>query len=139
MGYGYGYLIQLDVFTAGRGRKVCTLYDMSGEQDGCAHDIERTHEMAGWKEISFDIPIRYNGKENWRIAYLSPEYELRVTDGDTVDWFKITEPTETDDGLKTDLHVVCPHISTILKKRNIYLSFTDENGIGTMPTLVDRA
>lgn len=110
---GYGYLIRLDVFTAGRGKKVCTIYDSMGEQEGAAHNIQRVHEMAGWKEISFDIPIRYNGAENWRIAYLTPEYELRVTDGSETDWYKMTEPTDSDDGVKAELHVVCPHISTI--------------------------
>lgn len=136
---GYGYLVRLDVFTAGRGKKVCTIYDSNGEQLGAAHNIERLREMAGWKQISFDIPIQYNGEMNWRVQYMTPEYEIRVTDGSEVDWFRITEPTESDTGTKSELHVVCPHISTILKKRNIYMAFDDTNGIGTLVELVGRA
>ena len=95
--------------------------------------------MSGWKELSFDMPIRIGSDENWRIQYLTNEYEIRVTDGSTIDWYKMTEPTETDNGLKTELHVVCPHISSILKKKNIYLAFDDTNGIGTLNELAGRA
>ena len=35
--------------------------------------------------------------------------------------------------------MTCPHASVILKKRNIYLEFNDENGIGTLAELAAKA
>lgn len=80
------------------------------------------------------MPVRVNGELNWRLPFITNEYELRVHDGDEIDWYRLTEPTDSDNGAKAEVKVICPHCSALLKKRNIYLEFTDENGIGTIDT-----
>ena len=136
---GYGNHVALDVYTIGRAKKVCSLYDSQVEQVGAAHDIHRVREMNGWKELSFTIPVKVNGETNWRAQYITNEYEVRVIDGDHVDWFRLTAPTDQDDGIRAEISVVCPHVSVVLKKRNLSLAFTDENGIGTCEYLVTTA
>lgn len=133
---GYGNIVSLDVYTIGRVKKVCNLYDSQGQQDGTAHGIKRKVEMNGWKEISFTLPVFVNRQRNWRTDFMTNEYELRVTDGDDTDWFRLSEPTDSDDGLKAEIKVVAPHCSASLKKRNLYLEFDDENGIGTIAQLL---
>ena len=135
---GYGNYISLNVYTNNRRKKVCCLYDSEVQQPGAVYNIKRKIEMNGWKELSFTIPININGEKNWRIQFITNEYEVCVMDGDEKDWFRITEPTESDDGVRSDIDVVCPHSSFILKKRNIYLAFDDENGIGTLNELAER-
>lgn len=136
---GYGNYISLDVYNIGRKTKVCSLYSSDGEQFGAAHSIKKTTEMNGWKEITFTLPVRINGEINWRLPFMTNEYELRVIDGDEVDWYRLAEPTDSDDGLKAEIKVTCPHCSAILKKRNLFLEFTDENGIGTLQQLAAKA
>ena len=128
---GYGNFISLDVYTIGRKEKVCNLYTSGYDQPGSAHGIKRTRQLNGWKEIAFTIPIRVNGEINWRTDFITNEYELRVTDGSETDWYRLSEPTDSGDGLKSEIQVDCPHCSVLLKKRNIYLAFDDTNGIGT--------
>lgn len=136
---GYGNKILLDVYTIGKRNKVCNLYDSDGQQFGSAYNIKRTREMNGWKELSFTLPVTIDKKINWRAQFMTNEYELRVIDGGEVDWYRITEPTDSDDGIKAEIKVVCPHASALLKKRNLYLEFTDENGIGTLEQLATIA
>lgn len=38
---GYGNKVSLDIYTIGRGEKVCSLYDSDGDQIGAAHSIKR--------------------------------------------------------------------------------------------------
>ena len=108
---GYGDKVSLDIYNVGRRQKVCNIYDSQGEQIGSVHSIKRTRELNGWKEISFTLPVKINGELNWRLQYMTNEYELRVTDGDEVDWFRITEPEDTDNGVKAEVKVTCPHCS----------------------------
>lgn len=136
---GYGNHVSLDIYNIGRGQKVCSLYDSNVEQEGSAHDVQRIQEMNGWKELSFTLPMKVNGEENWRAQYITPEYEIRVIDGDETDWYRLTAPTDVDDGVKKEFTVNCPHSSVVLKKRNVSLEFDDDNGIGTLQTLVTRA
>lgn len=144
---GYGNYISLDVYNIGRKTKVCSLYSSDGEQFGAAHSIKKTTEMNGWKEITFTLPVRINGEINWRLPYMTNEYELRVIDAKNIDdiqeheidWYRLAEPTDSDDGLKAEIKVTCPHCSAILKKRNLFLEFTDENGIGTLQQLAAKA
>ena len=110
---GYGNHITLDVFTMDRQRKVACIYDSDTQQMGAAHDIKYTEEMNGWKEISFTLPVIVDGEKNWRAQYMTNEYELRVRDGSSEDWFRIAEPTDAGDGLKAEIDVTCPHCSAI--------------------------
>lgn len=108
---GYGNKVSLDVYNIGRQKKVCTLYDSDGDQIGAAHTIKRVTEMNGWKEITFTLPVRINGEINWRMPFITNEYELRVKDGDETDWYRMSEPEDSDNGMKAEIKVTCPHSS----------------------------
>lgn len=96
---GYGNRIIVDIYNIGRKTKVGCLYDSEYEQEGAAHNINRHREMNGWKELSFDLPVNVNREHNWRADLMTNEYELRVSDGDDVDWYRLTEPSDTTDGV----------------------------------------
>lgn len=59
---------------------------------------------------------------------------MRITDGNGTDWYIIQTPQHTKNN-SINATVTCPHISTLLKTKNIYLEFDDENGIGKLPYL----
>lgn len=136
---GYGEIISIDVYSVGRKKKVGCIYDSEVQQPGAVFNINRNREMNGWKELKFTLPVMVNGEENWRLPLMTNEYEIRVTDGDDVDWYRLSQPEDTDDGITANVEVTCPHCSVNLKKRNIYLAFTDENGIGTIREIAERA
>lgn len=58
--------------------------------------------------------------------------------GDWTDWFIIHSPKKTKDSRAITNSVVCDHLSTILKTKNLYLTFDDTNGIGTIQYLMDQ-
>ena len=59
--------------------------------------------------------------------------------GDEIDWFIISAPKRTKNGRSTTNTVKCSHISSVLKTKNLYLTFDDETGIGTISYLITRA
>lgn len=78
-----------------------------------------------------------DGEENFRWQYMKGEYLLRWLDGNQIDWYVIQEPQATKNN-SINQTVTCPHISTLLKTKNIYLEFDDENGIGTLPYIANQ-
>ena len=58
--------------------------------------------------------------------------------GTTKDWFILDVPTRKKDSKTINETVVCSHLSTILKTKNLYMQFDDTNGIGTLPELMER-
>lgn len=80
---------------------------------------------------------KVDGEKNFRWDYVRGEYLIRFIDGDEIDWYIIQEPQGTKNSTVTKT-ITCPHISTLLKNKNIYLEFDDENGIGTLPELAAK-
>lgn len=76
-------------------------------------------------------------EENFRWNYIKGEYLVRWMDGNKIDWYVIQEPQGTKN-TSISYTVTCPHISTLLKTKNIYLEFDDENGIGTLQYLAGQ-
>lgn len=76
-------------------------------------------------------------EKNFRWEYVKSEYLVRFVDGNKKDWYIINEPQGSKSSTISQA-VTCPHISTLLKSKNVYLSFDDENGIGTLPYLVNQ-
>lgn len=91
----------------------------------------------GAKDLSFALPWYVDGKKNFRWDYIKPEYKVKWEKGDKEDWFIITEPAEDHTNDLTE-DVDCIHVSLILRNKNIYLTFDDENGIGTCQDLLDK-
>lgn len=88
--------------------------------------------------ISFNIPFVIDKKRNFRWNFIRSEYLLRMTRGDEVDWFIIHSPKKTKNRKTISNSVTCSHLSSILKTKNLYLTFDDENGIGTLPYLMEQ-
>ena len=78
-----------------------------------------------------------DGEGNFRWDYIKSEYLVRWLDGNDVDWYVIQEPQGTKN-TSISYTVTCPHISALLKTKNIYLEFDDENGIGTLQYLAGQ-
>lgn len=76
-------------------------------------------------------------EENFRWKYIKAEYLIKFTDGNYVDWYIINEPSGTRNNAISST-VTCSHISTLLKTKNIYLTFDDENGIGPFDELAEK-
>lgn len=129
--------ISQDVYDYNR-KKLCNLYDSALNSKGQAYDIVYTNEINGWKMISFNIPFVIDKKRNFRWNFIRSEYLLRMTRGDEVDWFIIHSPKKTKNRKTISNSVTCSHLSSILKTKNLYLTFDDENGIGTLPYLMEQ-
>lgn len=76
-------------------------------------------------------------EENFRWDFVRNDYLVRWMVGNKVDWYFISEPSQTKNN-SINASVTCPHISTMLKTKNIYLEFDDENGIGTLQYLAEQ-
>lgn len=129
--------ISQDVFNYKRD-KLCNLYDSSLNSPGQAYDIIFSNELNGWKEVSFNIPFLIDKKRNYRWNYIKNEYLLRLKIGSGSDWFIIHSPKKTKNKKSISNAVTCSHLSSILKTKNLYLAFDDENGIGTLPYLMNQ-
>lgn len=57
---------------------------------------------------------------------------------DHTDWFIIHSPKKTNNNRSITNTVVCDHLSTILKTKNLYLTFDDTNGIGSIQYLMEQ-
>lgn len=114
-------------------KKLCDLYDSSVQAEGQAYDIEYREELNGWKEISFSLP-----RSSFRWNYIKSEYLLRLKIGSAVDWFIIHTPKKIKNNKAITQQVNCSHLSSILKTKNLYLTFDDENGVGTANYLLEQ-
>ena len=81
------------------------------------------------------MPYLVDGENNFRWDYIKNEYLVRVLSGNEKDWYILTAPQNTRNSTISTT-VECQHLSTMLKSKNIYLVFDDENGIGTLQYLV---
>ena len=54
------------------------------------------------------------------------------------DWFIIHAPKKTKNNKAITNTVKCSHVSSILKTKNLYLVFDDQNGIGTVQDLIEK-
>lgn len=121
-------------------KKVCDLYDSYSAARGQAYNIAETEEIKeGWKELTFELPFSVDQKNNFRWNYIKNDYLIRYENGDTIDWFIVKAPKRTKNGKIVSATVKCPHISTVLKTKNLYLTFDDTNGIGTARYLAEQA
>lgn len=120
------------------GQKVCDLYDSYLKAPGQAYSIQRTVERNGWKEMSFSLPYMIDHKANFRWRYIRNEYRLRLKDGEEEDWYIISEPKREKTSDRISGTVTCYHSSSVLKTKNLYLQFDDNNGIGTCQELMGK-
>lgn len=129
--------VSLDVYDHNR-QKLCSLYDSKSAAKGQAYNIIYTNQITGLKTISFSIPFIQDQKRNFRWNFIKSEYQLRLKIDDWTDWFIINSPKKTKSNRGITNTVTCNHLSMILKTKNLYLTFDDENGIGTLQYLMEQ-
>lgn len=119
--------------------KICDLYDSSVELIGQAYDIEITKEFDGTKALSFRIPYIIHGNiNNFRWEYMKSDYLIRYTCDNKNTWFIANKPKKSKSNKEIYGDVVCNGYETLLKTRNLYMVFDDENGIGTIGYLMTQ-
>lgn len=129
--------ISVDVFNAKR-EKLCNLYDSSIDAKGQAHGIVYRKEIGGLKSLSFTLPKIADNKRNYRWSFIRNEYLVRLTYGREKDWFILHAPTREHSKSSINQSIECNHISINLKTKNLYLTFDDDNGIGTIQYLLEQ-
>lgn len=120
-------------------KKLCELYDSTIISEGEPYDVEHVDPIDGLKSITFTLPRTVNGKDNWRAAYMTNDYQLRWGEDGKFDWFVIDEPEDAHTGRKDVIAVSASHIASLLNRKNLYGSFDDTNGIDTCGNLVAKA
>lgn len=88
--------------------------------------------------MTFSLPFLVDKKKNFRWNYIKNEYLLRLTIDKKTDWFIIHAPKNDKDSHAIQSTIFCNHVSDILKTKNLYMTFDDENGIGTLPYLMEQ-
>lgn len=114
--------------------KQCDIYDSDAKADGQAYNIILKEELKGWKELTFELP-----KESFRWDYIKNDCLVRLRVGENEDWFIVQVPKVSYNGKGNSYTVNCSHICAVLKTKNLYLTFDDETGIGTIDYLIGRA
>lgn len=148
--------------------KICDLYDSNIELIGQAYDIEVSKNWDGTHSLTFNIPYvlteqinesnmdaarfgiaifgidRYGssiqnvGNKNYRWMFLKSDYLIRYTCGDKNIWFVANKPKKSKSNKAIYGSVSCNGYETLLRTRNLYMVFNDENGIGTIGYLITR-
>ena len=75
---------------------------------------------------------------NYRWDYLRSDYLIRYTCGNQNVWFVANKPVKSKSSKKIVGSVACSGFESLLKTRNIYMIFDDENGIGNIEYLMDQ-
>ena len=75
---------------------------------------------------------------NYRWDYLKSDYLIRYTEDSKNVWFVANKPQKCKQGKKIYGVVSCDGYESLLKTRNIYKTFDDENGIGNIEYIVTQ-
>lgn len=117
--------------------KLCDLYDSQNHLAGQAYNIQWVKNYNGIPTLTFVIPYKVENKVNYRWKYMRSEYLIRITRGNKTEWFIASKPVKSKSREITGT-VTCNGFGAILKTKNIYLEFDDENGIGTIQYLMGQ-
>ncbi len=129
--------VSIDIYNYNR-EKVVNLYDSALDSPGQAYDIVHVNELNGWQELTFVMPYVMEEEYNHRWDYIKPEYKVCLTVGNVREWFSIQQPKAKRDSKAINNTVKCTAECDILKTKNIYAEFDDENGIGTLAELATK-
>ena len=128
----------IDIFDYS-GNKVCNLYDSSLSAEGQAYDIVFTNPLGSFPTLTFSMPYVIDDRKNFRWDFIKPEYLIYFRSGTYGDWFVLDIPIHKKNDKSITKEVSCSHIASILKTKNLYMTFDDETGIGTLAYLIKRA
>ena len=118
--------------------KLCDLYDSQVTLKGQAYDIEYIQNWDGIPALNFSVPYLVDGKQNVRWDFLKSEYLVRLVTDRFTEWFVADKPVKKKSGNEISGTVSCDGIARLLKTKNIYMQFDDENGIGTISYLMNQ-
>lgn len=148
--------------------KICELYDSNVDLLGQAYDIKYTEDDEGYHTLEFNIPFMIDATKanasnlgsyfgsaiwgtsrfgvagasgdvnNFRWDFLRSDYLIRYTEDDKNVWFVANKPTKAKSSKKITGSATCSGFESLLKTRNIYKYFDDENGIGTIDYLMTQ-
>ena len=148
--------------------KICDLYDSQCELIGQAYDIKVSKEINGQHTLEFSLPYVINAEsvpmeelsalfglakygisrygtvvdtmrnQNYRWAFMKSDFQIRYTCGNKSIWFVANKRKKSKSNKAIYGTVTCNGFETLLKTRNIYMSFDDENGIGTIDYLMSQ-
>lgn len=119
--------------------KLCELYDSSIQTEGEPYEVMYQDSMDGSKTVTFTLPKKLNdGEDNYRAAYMTNDFLLRLGIDGVFDWFVIDEPEDSHTAQNV-IKVTAHHISTLLNRKNLYGFFDDTNGIDTCYNLISKA
>ena len=130
--------VSIDVFDYNR-KKLCNLYDSSLTSPGQAHEIVHREALGDTPRLSFLLPRMVDRARNFRWDFIRAEYLIRLTVDEIRDWFIIDQPSRSKSSAGIGTEVNCSHLSMQLKTRNLYKTFDEHNGIGTLPHLMRQA
>ena len=146
--------------------KICDLYDSQCDLIGQAYDIKVTKEIDGKNTLEFSLPYIDGAKnisleelssnyglarfgisrygrivsmmpnQNYRWMFMKSDYLIRYTRGNEIIWFVASKPKKSRNNKTIVGTVTCNGFEILLKTRNIYMEFDDENGIGTIDYLM---
>lgn len=120
-------------------QKLCDLYDSQTDLIGQAYGITREINMTdGIKSLSFSIPYKIDGTQNFRWKYIKSEYQIRLIYNGKTEWYIAQKPSKHRDKNSVYGSVTCAGLEASLKTKNIYKEFDDTNGIGTVSELADK-
>ena len=147
--------------------KICDLYDSQNDLVGQAYEITVIKNWDGTYKLEFKIPYVVDQKNtggtnaearygtgifgrsrfgmvgstvnrNFRWSFLKSDYLIRYTCGTKKIWFVANKPQKAKTGKTIYGLVSCDGFENLLKTRNIYKTFDDENGIGTIDYLMGQ-
>ena len=149
-------------------KKLCDLYDSQNDLIGQAYDIVVSTDFNGMHTLEFKIPYILDPKQiseevggarygtavygvsrygavsakqknyNFRWEFLRSDFMIRYTCEKKNIWFIANKPQKSKSGKKIFGSVTCVGSENLLKTRNIYKTFDDENGIGTIDYLIEQ-
>ena len=119
-------------------KRICDLYDSEGKIQGQAYNIDWEKNINGISTLTFTIPYYINNEPNFRWEYLRSEYLIKMVRGSETEWFIASKPAKTKSNKEIVGSVKCNGFPAILKTKNIYMVFDDENGIGTVDYIIEQ-
>lgn len=131
----------LDVYDYA-GNKICPIYDSFSDVIGQAYNVVVATQRNGSKVLSFNLPMTcqtQNGQQdNFRLQYIKADFKILLQDDRGKDWYLITSPKSSHNGLKKSISVTANHISQLLKYKQLSLQFSDKQGnnVGAINELV---
>ena len=113
-------------------------YTISGTSTQFGDDVSR-YGMAIYGVSRFSAgPRKIRGGYNFRWDFLRSDYIIRYTCDSKVTWFVASKPSKSKSGKKIFGKVTCNGTESLLKTRNLYQTFDDTNGIGTIQYLMEQ-